>query len=113
MHFGVHFVTLFSGTILTDIEVQKISLEKSNVILTYTIVIILAFGMILALHVAQAERFADAILASGLEFNWSAVRVDLFGNPKHDHQRRLDVARKFKASVVRVVFHLSPLIVKY
>ena len=48
---------------------------------------------------AQAERFADAILASGLKFNWSAaVRVDLFGNPKHDHQRRLDIAKKFKAS---------------
>ena len=47
----------------------------------------------------QAERFADAILASGLKFNWSAaVRVDLFGNPKHDFQRRLDVARKFKLS---------------
>ena len=48
---------------------------------------------------AQAERFADAILASGLKFNWSAaVRVDLFGNPKHDLHRRLDVAKKFKAS---------------
>lgn len=47
----------------------------------------------------QAERFADAILASGLQFNWSAaVRVDLFGNPKHDYQRRLEVARKFKLS---------------
>ena len=47
----------------------------------------------------QAERFADAILASGLKFNWSAaVRVDLFGNPKHDFQRRLDVAKKFKLS---------------
>ena len=47
----------------------------------------------------QAERFADAILASGLKFNWSAaVRVDLFGNPKHDYQRRLEVARKFKLS---------------
>ena len=45
----------------------------------------------------QAERFADAILASGLKFNWSAaVRVDLFGNPKHDYQRRLEVARKFR-----------------
>ena len=56
--------------------------------------------MILALvSLAQAERFADAILASGLKFNWSAaVRVDLFGNPKHDLHRRLDVARKFKAS---------------
>ena len=48
---------------------------------------------------AQAERFADAILASGLKFNWSAaVRVDLFGNPKHELRRRLDVAKKFKLS---------------
>ncbi|MDC3107773.1 B12-binding domain-containing radical SAM protein [Paracoccaceae bacterium] len=45
----------------------------------------------------QAERFADAILASEVRFNWSAaVRVDLFGNPKHDLQRRLEVAKKFK-----------------
>ena len=48
---------------------------------------------------AQAERFADAILESGIKFNWSAaVRVDLFGNPKHELQRRLDVAKKFKLS---------------
>ena len=47
----------------------------------------------------QAERFADAIIDSGLKFNWSAaVRVDLFGNPKHDYERRLEVARKFKKS---------------
>ena len=45
----------------------------------------------------QAERFADAILASGLKFNWNAaVRVDLFGNPKHSRERRLAVAKKFK-----------------
>ena len=45
----------------------------------------------------QAERFADAIIESGLKFNWSAaVRVDLFGNPKHERSRRLAVARKFK-----------------
>ena len=45
----------------------------------------------------QAERFADAIIASGLKFNWSAaVRVDLFGNPKHEYSRRLLVAKKFK-----------------
>jgi radical SAM superfamily enzyme YgiQ (UPF0313 family) len=44
----------------------------------------------------QAERFADAILASGLKFNWNAaVRVDLFGNPKHSRERRLAVAKKF------------------
>ena len=47
----------------------------------------------------QAERFADAIIDSGLKFNWSAaVRVDSFGNPKHDYERRLEVARKFKKS---------------
>ena len=45
----------------------------------------------------QAERFADAIIASGLKFFWSAaVRVDLFGNPKHEFRRRLAVAQKFK-----------------
>ncbi len=45
----------------------------------------------------QAERFADAIIASGLKFFWSAaVRVDLFGNPKHEFNRRLAVAQKFK-----------------
>lgn len=45
----------------------------------------------------QAERFADAILASGLKFFWSAaVRVDLFGNPKHELSRRVAVAQKFK-----------------
>ncbi len=50
----------------------------------------------------QAERFADAILESGLKFNWNAaVRVDLFGNPKHSYERRLNVARKFKESGCR------------
>jgi anaerobic magnesium-protoporphyrin IX monomethyl ester cyclase len=45
----------------------------------------------------QAERFADAVLQSGLKFNWNAaVRVDLFGNPKHSRERRVEVARKFK-----------------
>ena len=45
----------------------------------------------------QAERFADKLLDSGLRFNWNAaVRVDLFGNPKHSRSRRLEVAKKFK-----------------
>ena len=45
----------------------------------------------------QAERFADKLLDSGLRFNWNAaVRVDLFGNPKHPRSRRLEVAQKFK-----------------
>jgi anaerobic magnesium-protoporphyrin IX monomethyl ester cyclase len=47
----------------------------------------------------QAERLADAIIASGLKFNWNAaVRVDLFGNPKHPYARRRAVAEKFKES---------------
>jgi radical SAM superfamily enzyme YgiQ (UPF0313 family) len=47
----------------------------------------------------QAERLADAILASGLKFNWNAaVRVDLFGNPKHPYARRQEVAEKFRAA---------------
>lgn len=45
----------------------------------------------------QAERLADAIIASGLKFNWNAaVRVDLFGNPKYPYSRRRDIAEKFK-----------------
>ncbi len=57
----------------------------------------------------QAERFVDAILKSGLKFSWSAaVRVDLFGNPKHDYQRRLAVAQKFKqAGCVSLGFSLE------
>ena len=32
-----------------------------------------------------------------MKFNWNAaVRVDLFGNPKHSRERRLAVAKKFK-----------------
>lgn len=47
----------------------------------------------------QAENIADAIIASGLKFDWNAaVRVDLFGNPKFSFERRLGVARKFKQS---------------
>jgi anaerobic magnesium-protoporphyrin IX monomethyl ester cyclase len=45
----------------------------------------------------QAERLADAIIASGLKFNWNAaVRVDLFGNQKYPYARRRDIAEKFK-----------------
>lgn len=57
----------------------------------------------------QAERFADAVIESGLEFNWSAaVRVDLFGNPKHEFKRRLNVAKKFKkAGCVSLGFSLE------
>lgn len=48
---------------------------------------------------AQVEKMADAILASGLKFNWdAAVRVDLFGNPQISRERRLAIAKKMKAS---------------
>jgi radical SAM superfamily enzyme YgiQ (UPF0313 family) len=48
-------------------------------------------------HLKQAEAIADAILASGLKFNWNAaVRSDLFGSPKYPVERRLEVAHKFK-----------------
>ena len=47
----------------------------------------------------QVERMADAILESGLKFNWNcAVRTDLFGNPKHSYERRLAVAKKMRES---------------
>jgi anaerobic magnesium-protoporphyrin IX monomethyl ester cyclase len=47
----------------------------------------------------QAEDMADAILDSGLKFNWNAaVRVDLFGNPRYSYEKRLAVAKKFKSS---------------
>lgn len=47
----------------------------------------------------QVERMVDAILESGLKFNWSAaVRSDLFGNPKFPYERRLEVARKMHDS---------------
>lgn len=47
----------------------------------------------------QAERLAEAILASGLKFNWNAaVRVDLFGSPRYPYARRLEAARKLRES---------------
>jgi anaerobic magnesium-protoporphyrin IX monomethyl ester cyclase len=47
----------------------------------------------------QAERLADAILASGLKFDWSAsVRTDLLGKPNFSYKRRLGVAKKLKES---------------
>ena len=50
-------------------------------------------------HLDQAEQVVDAILASGLSFQWTAaVRSDLFGNPKRDLARRIRVAEKFKRS---------------
>jgi anaerobic magnesium-protoporphyrin IX monomethyl ester cyclase len=48
---------------------------------------------------AQAESLADGILASGLKFQWNAsVRTDLFGKPKYSYEKRLEVAKKLKAS---------------
>ena len=47
----------------------------------------------------QAEEMADAILDSGLKFNWNApVRVDLFGHPRNSYEKRLSVAQKLKDS---------------
>lgn len=59
--------------------------------------------------IPQAERFVDAIIDSKLNFNWSAaVRVDLFGNTKHDYSRRLELAKKFKkAGCVSLGFSLE------
>lgn len=57
----------------------------------------------------QAERLADAIIESGLKFNWNAaVRVDLFGNPKHTYERRKLVAEKFlRAGCLNLGFSLE------
>jgi len=59
--------------------------------------------------IKQAEALADAILESGLKFTWNAaVRVDLFGHPRHSYEKRLSVARKFKESgCVNVGFSLE------
>lgn len=47
----------------------------------------------------QAERLVDAIIESGLKFNWSAaVRTDLFANPKSSYEKRLELAKKMRAS---------------
>jgi len=47
----------------------------------------------------QAENLVDAILESGLKFDWSAaIRADLFGHSRFTYERRLEVAKKFKAS---------------
>ena len=47
----------------------------------------------------QAEELADAILESGIKFDWdAAIRADLFGHPRFPYERRLEVARKFKES---------------
>ena len=52
----------------------------------------------------QAERLADAILASGLKFNWNAsVRTDLFGKPKFTYDKRLEVAKKLRDAGCRAL----------
>ncbi len=52
----------------------------------------------------QVERLVDAILESGLIFDWSAaIRTDLLGNPKHAYERRLKVAEKMKLSGCKAV----------
>ena len=44
----------------------------------------------------QGERLADEIIRQGIKFHWNAsVRVDLFGNPKFEYSRRLEIAQKF------------------
>ena len=60
-------------------------------------------------HLRQAEAVADAIIASGLKFNWNAaVRSDLFGDPRHPYAKRVEVAEKFKrAGCLSVGFSLE------
>lgn len=57
----------------------------------------------------QTERMCDAILKSGLKFQWmAAVRADLFGDPKYPYEKRLAVAEKMKRSgCVAVGFSLE------
>jgi len=50
----------------------------------------------------QAERLADEILSSGLDFQWSCtIRADLFGDTRHSYEKRLSVAEKFKQAGCR------------
>jgi anaerobic magnesium-protoporphyrin IX monomethyl ester cyclase len=47
----------------------------------------------------QAEEIADAILDSGLKFNWNAtIRADLFGHPGKSYDKRKAVAQKLRES---------------
>lgn len=49
--------------------------------------------------VAQVEKLCDAIIESGLKFNWMAtIRCDLFGREKLSYERRLSAAKKMKES---------------
>lgn len=47
----------------------------------------------------QVEKMVDAILASGLHFEWSAaIRTDLLGNPQKSYKKRHAIAQKMKRS---------------
>lgn len=47
----------------------------------------------------QAEQLVDAIIASGLKFQWNAsIRTDLFGKPNYSYEKRLEVAKKLHES---------------
>jgi anaerobic magnesium-protoporphyrin IX monomethyl ester cyclase len=57
----------------------------------------------------QVERMCDAILSSGMKFNWMAsIRCDLFGREKLPYEKRLKTAEKMKAAgCVAVGFSLE------
>ena len=57
----------------------------------------------------QAERLVDEIIDSKLKFNWAAtIRADLFGNPKRNYEKRINIATKFKqAGCLAVNFALE------
>jgi len=59
--------------------------------------------------VPQVERMVDAILDSGLKFDWMAsVRTDLFGHPRVPYERRVRVAEKMrKAGCLSLGFSLE------
>ncbi|MDC1073487.1 radical SAM protein [Gammaproteobacteria bacterium] len=59
--------------------------------------------------IKQTERMCDAIIASGLKFNWmAAIRADLFGHPRNSLEYRIEVAQKMKdAGCVSVGFALE------
>jgi len=52
----------------------------------------------------QLERLLEAILKSGLKFDWSAaIRSDLLGNPKYPYERRYLAATKMVESGCKAV----------
>ena len=47
----------------------------------------------------QVEKLCDAILESGLKFNWNcAIRIDLFGNPRFTPEKKMRIAQKMRES---------------